>query len=294
MDSLLPVSPRPEHILEFYSDDNILLDGWESLISNAVETGDAAICVVTKAHADGLAERLKRHSPKVTAASEQGRYITLDAGEILSAVMPEGKFNEARFFDLFEPVIAKARAAIEGTTSRAFVLGEAVALMWLKGEHDTVIGWEHLWNGLAQARSLSLRCFYPIQSLKFRREHDDCQALCAEHSATIIPSGLPVWSGKKGKIRTEAEWEQVLAQAEQLIQSEDGLRYREWQGKYRDALLETDRGKLFKRVEVAEAAALTRLEELRTETDNSDERHQLRHARSGLQIIKQVKLGFFE
>jgi len=294
MDSPVAVSPRPEHILEFYSDDDKLLDGWESLISNAVESGDAAICVATKTHAYGLAERLKLHTPKVTAASGQGRYITVDAAEALSAVTPEGKFNEARFLDLFEPVIASARPAIAGKASRAFILGEAVALMWLRGEYDSVIAWEHSWNGLAQARSLSLRCFYPIEVLSFRRDHNDCQTLCAEHSATIIPSGLPMLSGKKGNIHTDSELIQVWAQAGQLMPSEDGLRYPEWQGKYRAALLETDRGKLFKKVEVAEAAILTRLDDLGPETNNSGERQELRHARSGLQMIKQVKLGFFE
>src|SRR6266478_6889524 len=83
MDSPVAISPRPEHILECYSDDDKLLDGWESLISNTVETGDAAICVATKTHAQGLAERPKLRSPKVTAASKQGRYVTLDAAEAL-------------------------------------------------------------------------------------------------------------------------------------------------------------------------------------------------------------------
>ncbi len=101
-------------------------------------------------------------------------------------------------------------------------------------------------------------------------------------------------SGKKGNIHTDSELIQVWAQAEQVMQSEGGLRYPEWQGKYRAALLETDRGALFKRVEIAEAAILTRLEELGPETDNSGERQELRHARSGLQTIKQAKLGFFE
>src|SRR5260370_18235028 len=94
MDSPVAVSPRPEHIMEFYSDDDKLLDGWESLISNAVETGDTAICVATKAHAYGLAERLKLHTPKVAGTSGQGRYITGDAAGALSAVQPAAKLQQ--------------------------------------------------------------------------------------------------------------------------------------------------------------------------------------------------------
>src|SRR5260370_15225763 len=151
MDNLVADSARPERIMEFYSDDDKLLDGWESLISNAVETGDTAICVATKAHAYGLAERLKLHTPKVTATSGQGRYITVDAAEALSAVTPEGKVNEARFLDLFEPVIASARPAITGKASRAFILGEADAFLWLRGGYYRVISRVKPCNGPAQA-----------------------------------------------------------------------------------------------------------------------------------------------
>src|SRR5260370_21346993 len=111
-----------------------------------------------------MSERLKPLTPKVTATSGQGRYITVDAAEALSAVTPEGKFNEARFLDLFEPVIASARPAIAGKASRAFILGEAVALLWLRGEYDKLIQWGHTGNRLGPAQSLSLPLFYPTSS----------------------------------------------------------------------------------------------------------------------------------
>ena len=294
MDNLPPVSSPRDHTIQFYTDKNVLLDGWASFIINTIETGDAAICVATQTHSEGLAERLKLHDRKVTVASEQGRYVTWDAAEVVSTVAPQGKFSEARFFNWAKPSIAKIRAGIERENSRVVVMGEGVALLWSKGAHEDVIRWEHSWDGLALANSLSLRCFYPIQSLDFRREQDNCQMLCAEHSTATLPIGLPTSSRENGKARTEIELEEVMAQAAELIQGELRLRSPEWQGKYRAALLETDRAALFKKVEVAQAAVLTRLEQLRPETANLSEWYELVHARSGLQIIKEEKLGFFE
>jgi MEDS: MEthanogen/methylotroph, DcmR Sensory domain len=299
MDHLFPIPPRVPvlsqlpHIIQFYSDDNFLLDGWGRLISNAVETGDAAICVITTAHSEGLAKRLSLHGEQVTAASEQGRYITLDAAEIVSAVTSEGSFNGARFLELVEPVIAKARAATEDKASQVFILGEGVALLWLQAEYDGVILWERMWNGLAQANSLSLRCFYPLEALNFQAEQGNCEMLCAQHSATVLPIGLPMLSGEKALIWTEVELKQVLRQAQQIIQREAHLGDPKWLEEYRAALLETDRKELFKRVEAAQAAVMTR-QELWPEQDNLHERLQLMRALSGLQIIKREKLGFFE
>jgi hypothetical protein len=299
MDHLSPVPPRMRmldklpHIIQFYSDDNFLLNGWGRLIVNALEAGDAVICVTTTAHSKGLEERLLLHGEQVSAASERGRYITLDAVEIVSVVMSEGSFNGARFLGLVEPLIAKARAATEHKNSQVFILGEGVALLWLQGEYDGVILWERMWNGLAQANSLSLRCFYSAEALNFNEEQGNCQMLCAEHSATVLPIGLPMLSGEKPPIWTDVDLEQVFAQSRQIIQKEARPGDPKWLEEYRAALLETDRKKLFKRVEAAQAAVMTH-QELRSEQNNLHERFQLMRALRGLQIIKRQKLGFFD
>jgi PAS domain S-box-containing protein len=82
--------------------------------------------------------------------------------------------------------------------------------------------------------------------------------------------------------------------AEQAIQNDTRIRFPEWEGHYRAAVLERDINKLFKLVEVAEAAVLTRLEALPLATHDLDERHELMEAWSRLQTIKRVKLNFLE
>ena len=288
----LPERVCAEHIAQFWSDDEGLLDRLEGSISSAIEAGDAAIYVATKIHTEGVAKRFKLHGRDMTAAIDQGRYLTLDAAHALSTVIPDGKFEEDRFSEFFRNVLVKARNAIEHKGSHVAVFGEAVALLWSRGNHDDVIRWERSWNVLAQATAVSVSCSYAIRGFDLQRDNDYFQMICAEHAAVILPAGLPALSDKDRQEHIKSELKQVLLQAEQLVQRDTILLYPEWQGAYRAALLETDRKQLFKEVEVAESAVLARLQVLPTQTENLPERHQLLHAWSGLQMIKKKKLGF--
>jgi hypothetical protein len=43
------------HDVQFYSDEEVLVDGIEAFLRRAVENGDGAICVATKQHLAALA-----------------------------------------------------------------------------------------------------------------------------------------------------------------------------------------------------------------------------------------------
>jgi hypothetical protein len=93
----IPLLGHPEHIVEFYSDDDALLDVWGRVLGDAIEAGDAAICIATTTHQEGLAERLEQRGQGTKIAADQGRYLSLNAAETLSAMMPEGQFDELVF-----------------------------------------------------------------------------------------------------------------------------------------------------------------------------------------------------
>jgi hypothetical protein len=48
-----------EHVVQFYIDDASLLDGLSRFIGIALAAGDGALVIATKAHRDGLTQRLK-------------------------------------------------------------------------------------------------------------------------------------------------------------------------------------------------------------------------------------------
>ena len=65
-----------------------------------------------------------------------------------------------------------------------------------------------------------------------------------------------------------------------------------WRLAYESVLAETDTCALFKRVEVAEAAILTRCDALPRGPDHHAERQALKEALANLQAIKSERLGF--
>jgi hypothetical protein len=110
----------------------------------------------------------------------------------------------------------------------------------------------------------------------------------------IPPQGPSSLSGEFESTPAELPSDRLLTQEQQLVESEAKLIYPEWQREYRTAVMEMDLTKLFKKVEVAQAAVLTRLHELQHDADHYPERHQLMRAWRVLQIIKKEKLNFFE
>jgi hypothetical protein len=65
-----------------------------------------------------------------------------------------------------------------------------------------------------------------------------------------------------------------------------------WQREYEAVLSETDNTRLFKRVEVAEAAVLLRLEALSKDSDHHTERQAIDDALTHLGLLKRNRLGF--
>lgn len=283
--------PHVEHVVQFYADDDFLLDGLEASVNRAVEGGDAAICILTRVHAEDLAKRFEVRGRDMTIAIEEGRYVTLDAAGVMSALMPAGKFEEARFSELFSSLIVNAENALKkgGGVS---VFGEAVALACSREHSDDVIRWERACTSLAETTGISVSCCYSDRTFDLPQDSHYFQKICSEHSSVIVSRGLPVVSSGELHVTAQADFRQISMQAERLMRSNRSLRYAGWEDHYRAALLETDRHKLFKRLEVAEAAVLTRLQALPSQADELAERTQLMHAWSGLQLIKSRKLGF--
>jgi hypothetical protein len=65
-----------------------------------------------------------------------------------------------------------------------------------------------------------------------------------------------------------------------------------WQREYEAALHEMDTTRLFKCVEVAEAAVLLRLEAIRKDSDHHAEREAIADALNHLELLKKNQLGF--
>ena len=68
--------------------------------------------------------------------------------------------------------------------------------------------------------------------------------------------------------------------------------YPHWQNEYQAAIVELDREKLSQRVEAAETAIYTRLQQISQRSDHSAERQAIEDAVAGLRILKEGQSGF--
>lgn len=176
---------RHSHVVQFYAEDEALLDGLSQFIGTALGAGDAAVVIASEAHRDRLAKRLKARGLDLAVLVKRGRYIPLDARETLSKFMLDGWPDPVRFAEVIGSVMTRARKAAEGPNSSVAGFGEMVALLWTDGKFEAAIRLERLWNELIKTHSFSLLCAYPMASFDRHEHSEPFLRICASHSGVI-------------------------------------------------------------------------------------------------------------
>ena len=171
------------HEAQFYSDDASLLVGFTCFIEAALEAGNAAIVIATESHLKSLLLRLQAHGVDSAGATEQGRYIPLDAAETLSTFMVNDLPDPGRFFKVGRDLIADAAKAAKGKHPRVAACGECAPILWAQGKPEAAIQLEHLWDEIAKTHDMDILCGYVMKSFEHELESHIYERVCAEHSA---------------------------------------------------------------------------------------------------------------
>jgi PAS domain S-box-containing protein len=202
-----------KHSVQFYSNDNYLLDMLSRFIGSALGAGDAGVIIATQEHRAELAKRLGASGLDLTQAVEQGRYVALDSAETLAQFMVDGWPDEKRFVELIGGVISRARAAAKKEQGRVALFGEMVALLWEQGRPEAALMLEQLWNQIAHSHSFSLVCAYPLNNF-YREEHREAfLKICDEHSA-VLPGESYSLAPEEDRMRMIAHWQQRAISSE--------------------------------------------------------------------------------
>jgi hypothetical protein len=158
------------HVVQFYDEDAFLVDAVSRFVGRAIGGGEAVIVVATKAHREGLEIGMAGRGVDLAVIRKTGRYVSLDAAEILSRFMISGHPEATRFFDVMSRYIDRAGENSKTQDGRVAVFGEMVTLLWARGEHEAAIQLEGLWNDLmAKKPSFHLRCAYPLAEFVARK-----------------------------------------------------------------------------------------------------------------------------
>ena len=188
--SHLVVMPRKSstigrHEAEFYSDDLSFLDHLAQFVAVAVQEGNAAIVVATESHRDSLLRRLQAQGLDIWSPIEQGRYIALDAAEVISQFMLRDMPDAVRFLKLMRNLIETAAGARKGRPAQVAIFGECAPLLWAEGNPEAAIQVENLANQLVHEYDVRILCGYPLLSLQGRMDTHIFKRISAEHSAAF-------------------------------------------------------------------------------------------------------------
>jgi signal transduction histidine kinase len=191
------------HTAQFYASDTFLLDALSRFVGTALVTGDAAVVIATKAHRDGLIQRLQSCGLEMGRAIEQGRYIALDAAETMAMFMVDSSPDATLFTEVIGSVLGlAAAAATNGKPGHISAFGEMVALLWQQGYGEAAVRLEQLWNNMSRIYPLSLRCAYPMSGFD-REEHGDLfLKICAEHSHVIPVESYSALANEEQRLRS--------------------------------------------------------------------------------------------
>jgi hypothetical protein len=271
---LLSPEPKPrvgDHWVQFYSEDDFLLQTLQRFIGGALGSGDAAVVIASASHRRALAKRLKWCGVDLQLLQNTGRYCELDAETVLSSL--DGRARAAAFEDLLETTVLRAGNLSVFDHSHTVVFGEVVGLMWERNRFDEAVALEEMWNRSVETKKFSLFCAYPVRS--FSTFH------LKRFSEVCVAHGGVISNDCRVALTSESQRRFPVGSKEQDAHK--------WRPLYQTAVWETDRQRSFRKVEVAEAAILSQLEAAEM---TSTIQQELLDALATLLILKKHRLGF--
>ncbi|HXJ88420.1 MAG TPA: response regulator transcription factor [Candidatus Binatia bacterium] len=174
--------PGHRHVACQYADGGFFFNEMALLVSSVLEAGDAATLIATEDHQHNISEHVKPHL--LSAAIAAGRYVTVDAKEILKGCTIGGRLDLGLW-------ASKSRAAMYGTAkslgSNLFVFGEVAPQPWARGCFSDGLGLEQVVNDVALTDSVFLICAYPKLS-EVGEQSEIVEAIWAEHSCVMCCS----------------------------------------------------------------------------------------------------------
>jgi hypothetical protein len=172
------------HAVRFYESEKSLARMTAQFLVEGLADHHPAIVVATSSMRAALIIELTAQSFDVVELQRSGELMLLDATELLSAFMIDGKPHALKFNDTMCEVIEQACRGRSNCTVRIF--GQMVDVLWRNGQQEAAIQLEMLWNQLARNHAFSLLCGYAMGNFYKDSSIDE---VCSEHSHVVAADG---------------------------------------------------------------------------------------------------------
>jgi hypothetical protein len=173
----------PQHVVQFYSDESSLIDNVSAVVATALQVGESAIIIATRAHLESVDTDLRSSGLNLDSLQTTGRYFPVNAEDLLAQLMDGVCVDEAKFDAIVGELLAKG--AQRSQDGFVLVFGELVTLLCAADNPGEAVRLEQLWNALIVKHQCSLYCAYPVDLALVGPTLDRVFDICSEHSITM-------------------------------------------------------------------------------------------------------------
>ena len=178
-------SETPQHFVQFYHDDSLVIANIAYLAAKALEAGSSCVIIATEPHLQAIDQRLAASVSGLDSARASGRYRALNAAHALEQLLTRGLLDKAKYERVIGGIIGDAVQS--SGNGFVFAFGEMVALLSAERKSHTSVRLEQLWNDLAKQHRFSLCCAYPLDAFTGPADLNVFFEICSEH-ALVIPA----------------------------------------------------------------------------------------------------------
>ncbi len=171
-----------QHPIVVYSHDAQLFSVLTELLAGPLAAGDSTVVVATPEHLAGLDDKLGDQGLDLDELRASGRYIELDASELLSELLTDHRALDAR---RLVPLITRFEEAARRSGGRLKVFSELGPLLFSRGLAVAALELEEVGTHLLGLYDLDLICAYPSDPGADRHPGDRFDDVCQAHTVVL-------------------------------------------------------------------------------------------------------------
>ena len=177
-----------DHVVQFYETDTYLCQAVCRFFADGINNGSPLLLIATPEHLRAVKQRLAEIHFDVDEAVNAGRFLALDARDVLNTFIEDEQPNPVRFAVNVGGIITRC---LKGHANLpVFAYGEMVDVLWREGQFESAIRLEELWNNLAKVYEFKLFCAYAMDSFYKEKHSKHFERICKIHSR-VLPLKRP-------------------------------------------------------------------------------------------------------